>query len=95
MSDQDGLIALINTKQPKGNYLQIDASDLIQLPGDVHTMGGSFNGATSAEMSYLEGVTSYIQDQLNTKQVQGDYATHTDLGNYLPTTPSHSQQTPL
>ena len=37
VSDQDGLIALINTKQPKGNYLQIDSNDLIALPSNVIT----------------------------------------------------------
>ena len=35
-------------------------------------------------MSYLEGVHTYIQDQLNGKQPTGNYALETDLNKYLP-----------
>ena len=84
VSDQDSLIALINTKQPKGTYLQIDSNDLIALPSNVVTQGGTFIDATSTEMSYLEGVQTYIQDQLNSKQPTGNYALETDLNKYLP-----------
>ena len=84
VSDQDGLIALINTKQPKGTYLQIDSNDLITLPSNVITQGGTFNGTSSTEMLYLEGVHTYIQDQLNSKQPTRNYALETDLNNYLP-----------
>ena len=84
VSDQDGLIALIKTKQPKGTYLQIDSNDLITLPSNVITQGGTFNGTSSTEMLYLEGVHTYIQDQLNSKQPTRNYALETDLNNYLP-----------
>ena len=50
---------LINSKQPKGNYLQINSQDIVPLTSDIVTQGGTFNGATSTEMSYLEGVHTY------------------------------------
>ena len=62
VSDQDNILTLINSKQPKGNYLQINSQDIVPLTSDIVTQGGTFNGATSTEMSYLEGVHMYIQD---------------------------------
>ena len=75
---------LINSKQPKGNYLQINSQDIVPLKSDIVTQGGTFNGATSTEMSYLEGVHTYVQDQLDGKQPTGNYALKTDLTQYLP-----------
>ena len=75
---------LINSKQPKGDYLQINSQDIVPLTSSIVTQGGTFNGATSTEMSYLEGVHTYIQDQLDGKQPTGDYALKTDLTQYLP-----------
>ena len=89
VSDQDGLIALINTKQLKGTYLQIDSNDLITLPSNVITQGGTFNGDSSTEVSYLEGVQTYIRVQLNGKQPTENYALETDLNNYLSLSSGH------
>ena len=75
---------LINSKQPKGDYLQINSQDIVPLKSDIVTQGGTFNGATSTEMSYLEGVHTYVQDQLDGKQPTGNYALKTDLTQYLP-----------
>ena len=43
VSDNDALITLINSKQPKGNYLQITSQDIVPLASDVVTQGGTFN----------------------------------------------------
>ena len=62
VSDQDSILMLINSnyKQPKGNYLPINSQDIVPLTSSIVTQGGTFNGATSTEMSYLEGVHTYI-----------------------------------
>ena len=84
VSDQDNILTLINSKQPKEDYLQINSQDIVPLKTNIITQGGTFNGATSTEMSYLEGVHTYVQDQLDGKQPTGDYALKTDLTQYLP-----------
>ena len=51
-----------------------------ELTANVSLSGPyTFSGASPTELSYLSGVTSDIQTQLNDKQVSGSYATTTDL----------------
>ena len=71
-------VQLLNTKQNKGNYLE-NVEGVITLTEDVVIAVGTFNGATATEMSHLEGVTGYIQDQLDQR------ATYTDLHDGLDT----------
>ena len=51
------------------------------------SLGGTytFPGATPVEISYLSGVTSGIQSQLNGKQASGSYATTGDLSGQFTT----------
>lgn len=58
--------------------IQLGTDDRITItPAGVITTSGNINGASPTEMSYLSGVSSAIQTQLNGKQASGSYATTT------------------
>jgi hypothetical protein len=61
-SSANAIIDEINTTL--NSYLKVN-NGLLQLPGNVVTYGGDFNGATSTEIGYLEGTRTYIQDQID------------------------------